>query len=309
MLTSSASRAPGPSTLALRRIRAMKARTVLSLQALGLVGCAIAVLQVARGRAGAMELGLLALMYALTGLGISVGYHRLFAHRAFQATGWVRTSLAILGSMAGHGPVVAWVATHRCHHQFSDQDGDPHSPHGHGAGWQGRLHGLWHAHLGWLLGPVLPSSLRYAKDLIRDPTIAWVNRHYLAWVALGLLLPAFIGGSISWRIEGAFNGLVWGGLLRMWLGFHASCSINSIAHMFGRRPYVTRDGSRNTAWLAIPTFGEAWHNNHHEFSASARFGLRWWQIDLGYMFIRMFQLLGLAWGVRLPQAPAENRPR
>jgi stearoyl-CoA desaturase (delta-9 desaturase) len=152
--------------------------------------------------------------------------------------------------------------------------------------------------MGWLLNDRLPNSLVFAKDLLRDPIVSRLNRTYVLWVLLGLALPAALGGALQGTWSGALQGLIWGGLVRIFLGFHAACSINSICHAFGRRPFVTRELSGNVAALAIPTFGESWHNNHHAFPRSARFGLEWWQLDFGYLVIRAMAGFGLAWDVR-----------
>ncbi len=285
-------------TVSSQHLGSVKRRFVLGLNLLSMLGCGVAGYQVLEFGVGAMELALLSFMYTLTGIGISVGYHRYFSHGAFDTTPWLRTGLAILGSMAGHGPVVSWTATHRCHHKHSDVAEDPHSPHLHGRTFGGRMRGLWHAHMGWLLNSDLPNSMIFAKDLLQDPVLSRVNRLYLVWVALGLVIPAVVGGMLTGSLVGAGQGLLWGGAARFFLGFHATSSVNSITHSFGSRAFETRERSTNLAMLAIPTFGEGWHNNHHAFPSSAKFGLRWWQLDLGYLLIRVLESLGLAWNVR-----------
>lgn len=248
-----------------------------------------------------VEVGLLISMYALTILGIEVGFHRHFAHHAFQTTTPIRVILAILGAMAAQGGVTFWVAHHRRHHQYTDLPGDPHSPHLNGDGIRGRLIGLWHSHMGWILAGEITNSLIFAKDLLRDPVIAKVNRLQQVWVILGLVIPAVLGGILSGTWLGAFQGFIWGGLVRVFLGHHFIQSINSICHVYGGRLFDTDNYSTNNLWLAIPTWGQSWHNNHHAFPNSAIIGLKWWQIDLGAWVIRTLEFLGLAWNVKAPK--------
>jgi len=240
------------------------------------------------------------LVYVACGLGITVGFHRLFTHRSFTTKPWVRGVLAALGSAAIEGPIIAWVADHRKHHAFADQDGDPHSPHvDHGHGLGGALRGLWHAHWGWLfIHTQRGNKERYARDLIEDPVVSFVNRTFVLWVALGLLVPFVLGWVIGGTLFAAFTGMLWGGLIRMLVLHHMTYSINSLCHFFGRRAYDTDDHSRNLAWLAPFTFGEAWHNNHHAFPTSAEHGQRWWQFDSSALVIRGLEKLGLAWDVK-----------
>lgn len=254
------------------------------------------------GKIGLLEVGLLVVMYTLTMAGITVGFHRHFAHRAFTAKTSIRVILAILGSMAAQGPLIHWASNHRRHHIHSDQLGDPHSPHLHEGGVLGHLRGFWHAHVGWLFTGEVTNSAQFCKDLLQDPVIFKINRLYLAWVGLGLAIPGILGGIISWTWMGAVNGALWGGLVRIFLCHHATWSINSITHIYGRAPYDTRDHSRNNAWLALPTLGEAWHNNHHAFPGSAIFGLERLQIDLGGWVVRALESTGLIWDVKVPSA-------
>jgi len=239
------------------------------------------------------------LLYVLTGLGVTVGFHRLLTHRAFKTTRSVRAVLAILGSAAIEGPVIAWVADHRKHHAFSDQEGDPHSPHvDHGGGWRGTLRGLWHAHVGWLfIHTHRGRRERYARDLMEDPVISWVDRTFLVW-AIGGLVAAF---GFGWLFGGTprdgLTGLLWGGAVRMLVLHHVTYSINSLCHFFGSRRFTTDDESRNLAWLAPLSLGEAWHNNHHAFPTSAEHGLGRFELDPSAVVIRTLERLGLAWDV------------
>jgi stearoyl-CoA desaturase (delta-9 desaturase) len=239
-------------------------------------------------------------MWLLIGVGVTVGYHRYFTHQAFDTGASVRLTLAILGSMSALGPLVAWVSTHRRHHQLSDREGDPHSPNLNGPGFRGRCKGIWYAHFAWMLSHPMPNPARYARDILRDRRLRWVNRTYYYWVLLGVLLPGLVLGLVRRDWHGFVSGCLWGGFLRMFLTSQFVGSINSLCHSIGSRPFQTREQSTNNATLALPTWGEAWHNNHHAFPKSARFGHRWWQLDLGYIVIGALRLSGLAWNVCTP---------
>ena len=233
-------------------------------------------------------------------LGITVGFHRHLTHRAFATHPWLRGTLAALGSAAIEGPVIAWVADHRKHHAFTDRHGDPHSPHVDVApGWRGALSGLLHAHVGWLfIHDQRGRKERYAPDLLADPVVAWINKTFLLWVALGLAFPTLLGFVLSGgSTMGALTGLLWGGAVRMLVLHHVTYSINSVCHVFGRRRFDTDDHSRNVAWLSIASMGEAWHNNHHAFPTSAVHGLRRWEVDPSALVIRGLEKLGLVWDV------------
>ncbi len=243
-------------------------------------------------------------MYILTTLGLELGFHRYFSHRAFQTTTPIRAILAIFGSMAGVGHIIHWVSHHRGHHQGSDLPGDPHSPHlnAEGQDLQG-IQGLWHAHIGWFFVSEFPNVL-LTKDLLRDPLITKINQLYLFWVILGFAIPAALGGILIGTWSGVFQGLLWGGFVRVFLAHHAFWSINSICHVYGNRPFNTGDRSTNNIWLAIPTMGESWHNNHHAFANSAIVGLHWWQIDPSAWIVRGLKILGLVWDVKTPSVTA-----
>jgi stearoyl-CoA desaturase (delta-9 desaturase) len=244
-----------------------------------------------------VELGLLLGMYVVTILGVTVGFHRLFTHRAFETNRVVQFVLAALGSMAVEGPLLKWVALHRCHHQHSDRPGDPHSPH-HGG--RGLLRGFWHAHLGWMFRGDAPGLERYVKDLRQSCLLRAVSATFPLWVVAGLLLPAALGGLLTATWTGALLGFVWGGLVRVLLVHHLSWSVNSVCHLWGGRPFPSHDHSRNNFLFGVLALGEGWHNNHHAFPTSARHGLRWWQIDISYWCIRALAACGLAWNVNLP---------
>jgi stearoyl-CoA desaturase (delta-9 desaturase) len=242
---------------------------------------------------------LCAAMWLMTGLGISVGFHRLFAHRAFAASPPVASALVILGSMAARGPMFSWAAMHRRHHECSDREGDMHSPN---LGHRNRRRGWWHAHIGWIMRHDYPNVGHYIPDLLTNRRLAAVNRHYFRWVALGLALPMLAEGLICGSLAGALSGFLWGGMVRMFLVAQTMSCINSLCHLFGVQPFASvADRSGNLAWLALPSWGETWHNNHHAFPNSAAFGLYWYQPDPGLWFIKGLQMLGLATAVRRPK--------
>lgn len=258
---------------------------------------------------GVTEVVLLLSMWLATGLGVTVGYHRLFTHRTFKAARPVAIVLAILGSMAGQGGVVSWVALHRRHHEYSDREGDPHSPNLSGGGLRGRLRGLAHSHFLWMRRHEYPNVVHYAPDLLKDRPLVVVSRYYYHWVVLGLFLPALIGGLVSLSWTGALSGLFWGGLVRIFVLEHIVWAINSFLHMFGTRPYASRENSRNGAIFALVTLGEAWHNNHHAFPESPSFGLDWYRLDPGYWLIKLLAVCGLARDLRLPSAQRREAKR
>jgi stearoyl-CoA desaturase (delta-9 desaturase) len=245
-------------------------------------------------------LAILAVMTLGPGLGITVGFHRLFTHRSFETNKVVECLLGILGSMAVQGPLMQWVAIHRRHHQFSDHEGDPHSPHHHGKGIIGVVRGFWHAHIGWFFQPDPANLNRYVKDLRQSPTLRWVSYLFPVWVLGGLLIPTAMGYLLMGEWMGAVLGLVWGGLVRVFIGHHVTWSVNSVCHLWGSQPYPSHDQSKNNFLVGVMGLGEGWHNNHHAFPTSARHGLRWWQFDLSWLVIRGLVLLGLARAVKLP---------
>jgi stearoyl-CoA desaturase (delta-9 desaturase) len=268
--------------------------TVVPILALGLVAW-----QVWSELLGWSDLIVFAIMYVSTGLGITVGFHRLFTHRSFKTGKAVRAILAALGSAAIEGPVISWVADHRKHHAFSDKPGDPHSPHvDHGHGVKGALKGLAHAHVGWLFVHTERGlKSRYAPDLLADPIVNFISRTFVVWVAAGLAAPFLLGWAIGGTVAEGLTGLLWGGAVRMLVLHHATYSINSLCHFFGKRRFATDDESRNLAWLSFFTFGEAFHNSHHAFPTSARHGLSRWSFDPSAWVIWVLEKTGLAWDV------------
>jgi len=265
-----------------------------------------------------------AVMYLLSGLGVTVGFHRLLTHRSFKTHKFTEYVFAYLGMLAVEGPVIDWVADHRKHHAHTDVEGDPHSPHvGHGDGLKGAIKGLWHAHVGWLWETHGEASARrYAKDLAEDRNMRILNRKFPLIVLASLLIPAAMGGLLTWSWHGALTALIWGGFARIFFVHHVTWSVNSVCHFFGTRRFEIEDRSTNVFWLAIPSFGESWHHNHHTFPRSAKHGLKWWEIDISAMTIGLMKRVGLAWdvvtitperqaqklvGATKPAAPAEEK--
>jgi stearoyl-CoA desaturase (delta-9 desaturase) len=297
-------RASATATIVFDRLQQHQRRHTLAILAIPSLGTAVALALLPWSGVGLVEMGLLLTFYALTSVGITVGFHRLFAHRTFEARRGTRILLGILGCMAAQGPLIYWVSNHRRHHVHSDEPGDPHSPHRDGEERLGLLRGLWHAHVEWSFNQEIPNPARFARDLLRDLDICGVDRRYFLWAGLGLAVPALLDGMLTLSAMGALKGLLWGGCVRLFLTHNFTFSINSICHVFGRRPFPTRERSTNNLWLAVPTLGESWHNNHHAFPNSAIFGLEWWQIDVGAWVVRALKLLGWAWDVKEPSANA-----
>jgi stearoyl-CoA desaturase (delta-9 desaturase) len=231
-------------------------------------------------------------MYAVAGHGVTVGYHRLFTHRSFKANRPLKIVLGLAGSLAFEGGVIAWVANHRCHHAHTDRDGDPHSP----------VRGFWHAHMGWMFRPPDVSNERYAPDMLADPDIRMINKLFPVACVVTLGLPFALGWLLGGTFGAAWTALLWAGIIRIGLLHHMTWSINSICHVFGRRPFRTGDQSGNVGVLAFMSMGESWHNAHHAFPASARHGVDRGQLDTSAVVIRMLERAGWAYDVRWPDA-------
>ena len=247
---------------------------------------------------GWTSLAVLALMYVVSVMGVTLGFHRLLTHRSFQTYKPVEYAIAILGSMAAQGPVMNWVADHRKHHAHTDQEGDPHTPHGHGSGVKGSVLGLWYAHMGWLFEQSGQTEhQRYARDLYEDRGMQFIHKTFPVWVVLGIALPAAIAFAITGTWRGALEGALWGGAVRVFLGHHVTWSINSVCHFFGTRRFAVDDHSTNVFWLAPLSMGESWHHNHHTFPRSAFHGLKSWEIDPTGWVIRGMRRVKLAWNV------------
>lgn len=238
------------------------------------------------------ELLVLGIMYLATMIGISLGLHRLFAHRTFEAKRGLRIALAVCGAMAAQGPPIYWATNHRRHHAYSDGPGDLHSPHKRGADSLHGIRGLWHAHIGWTFQHSLTNTAVFSKDLLQDRDLTIVNRYYYVWVLAGLIAPACVGLAVEGTLIGMLEGFLWGGGVRVFLSYHFISTINSILHVYGYRRFSTHESSRNNLWLALPTLGEAWHNNHHANANAANFSCAWWEFDCGWQIIRIFRQFG-----------------
>lgn len=248
------------------------------------------------------DLALLLVFYVLSGFGVTVGFHRMLTHRSFQTSKPVEGLFAVLGTLAVQGPVINWVADHRKHHAHTDQEGDPHSPHAGyaGGGVRGTIRGLVHAHVGWILTESGGAQrTKYAPDLMEDRVIRTVNGLFIPIVAVSLVLPGLLGLAITGEWKGFATGVLWGGLVRIFLLHHVTWSVNSICHFFGSRRFEVDDHSTNVAILALPSFGEAWHHNHHTFPRSAEHGLARWErlLDPSALVIAAMERVGLVWNV------------
>jgi stearoyl-CoA desaturase (delta-9 desaturase) len=267
---------------------------------LPLVGLIAAIVLLWNRAVGPLELALLVSTYVITCLGVTLGYHRMFTHRAFESSRPFRAVIAVLGSMAVEGSVITWVADHRKHHAFTDQEGDPHSPQLSGDGFWGGVKGLWHAHIGWLFETVgTADKQRFAGDLVKDRMLRVVDKLFGLWVFVSFAIPFALGWVIGGGLGAALTALLWGGFVRVLLLHHVTWSINSICHFFGRKRFEIEDESRNVFWLAPLSMGESWHHNHHAFPTSAFHGLRWWErlVDPTGLVIALFEKLGLVWNV------------
>jgi stearoyl-CoA desaturase (delta-9 desaturase) len=257
------------------------------------------------------DLGIMAGMYVVCAFGITIGFHRYFTHRGFQARVPVKAALAILGCMTMQGPLTQWVTDHRKHHALSDRPGDPHSPH---AGFDetawGAVQGFVHAHVGWMFTSLgMEQGREYGRDLYDDRVIRTIDRLYLLWVVATLGIPFGLGFALGGTWQRGIEAMLWGGLARIFLYQHATFSVNSICHMFGRQAYRSRDEARNNWLVALLVFGEGWHNNHHAFPASARHGLDRFQIDVSWWVIRGLEKLRLVWDVKVANTRQRDRRR
>jgi stearoyl-CoA desaturase (Delta-9 desaturase) len=260
------------------------------------VGVVVAIVLLWNHGVDGIDLGILGVMYLVTAVGVTVGYHRLLTHRAFRTYPWLERTFAVMGSLSVQGSVLDWVADHRKHHAHTDAEGDPHSPHvGHGSG----LRGLLYAHMGWLLETQGQSDWKkYASELYEDPAMRKIGRRFPMLVAVSLLVPTIAGFVLhGFTLSGALQGYIWGGLVRIFLVHHVTWSVNSVCHYFGSRRFDIEDRSTNVSWLAVLSLGESWHHNHHAFPRSAYHGLRWWEIDLSGLLIALMARVGLAWDV------------
>jgi stearoyl-CoA desaturase (Delta-9 desaturase) len=240
-------------------------------------------------------------MYAISGHGITVGYHRYFTHGSFKAPRPVRVALAVAGSLAIEGPVIRWVADHRRHHAYSDKEGDPHSPWRYGNDLRALTKGMWHAHIGWLFDVEQTNQERFAPDLLADKDLVRIDKAFMRLTAVTLLLPPLVGflwSGFTW--QGALTAFFWGSLVRVALLHHTTWSINSVCHTIGNKPFKTRDKATNVWWLAVMSMGESWHNMHHADPTAARHGVLRGQLDSSARIIWVMEKLRLAREVRWP---------
>lgn len=278
-------------------------RLQLSIIVLNVTGLVAFVVLVGWHGVSRTDLAIFVSTYVLGMLGVEVGLHRHFSHRAFEATPPLRLALAVLGAMGGQGSALVWATTHRKHHRFSDGGSDPHSPVPRGPGLAATLTGLWHAHFGWYVADASAIHFRdyhrYSRDLTTDRSLMRADQHVWTWVGLGLLLPALAGCLITGTLDGTLTAFLWGGPIRILFVDNVTWGVNSLAHTYGKRPFASRDRSSNLAWLAVISLGASWHNSHHVFPASARTALLPRQIDPGFWCIRLFEVLGLAHSVQV----------
>ncbi len=290
----------GVMRLTARELR-LQRRITLAFTVIPPLGVAAAIFSLWGRGMSATSLAIFLGFYAFTGLGVTVGYHRLFTHRSFTAVKPLRWLLAIAGSMSVEGSVISWVATHRRHHAFADEFGDPHSPHlALAPGVRGVLLGLWHAHMGWLFGSQQSDPQEWAPDMVNEPAMARIDRAFPHLTVATFVLPALIGLLVTRSFSGMLSAYLWGSLVRIFLLHHVTWSINSICHFYGKEAYKARDESRNVWPMSVISFGESWHNNHHAFPWSARLGLRAWQLDPGWYLIRLLAGLRMIRNVKVP---------
>ncbi len=290
---------PGVATAGIERANRLQRRLAALVVGLPLVGFVVGVAQVARGSVGWLELVLFAAMYLPASLGIELGFHRFFSHRAFAAGPALTATLAILGSMAAQGPVLFWAAIHRRHHAFSDRPGDPHSPNLGGDGTWETLRAWWHSHAGWMFVAETTGFARYVPDILRDRVVFATSRFYPLWVVLGLVLPGLAGALLAPHAASGFvQGVLWGGLIRIFATDQMTWSVNSFGHLFGRRLFDAKDRSGNIAWLALPSLGGSWHNTHHAFPRAARNDIWRHQLDPSGWIVALLERAGLAWDVK-----------
>lgn len=297
-------REASPGALAIERVIAA---LVIGVPAAGTAWAIAWTAEHGRGGAGVVAF---AMMYVLTVFGVTIGYHRLSAHRSFVAHPVVRAILIAFGSMALQGPVIRWASDHRRHHALTEREGDPHSPwRRRVAGRGGRWRDFWHAHWGWLFGSERTRTRRLAPDLIGDPLLRALDRLYLVWVMLSFALPMGLGALVAGDGAGAIAGLLWGGFARIFAVHHVTWCINSLCHLVGSRPFRTNDESRNNLVMAVLALGEGWHNNHHAFPGAADMHMLPGQVDVSGLVIRGLARVGLAREVRRPSPQQVARLR
>lgn len=289
--------------------RSARAKRVVALVTIGIpgIGFAVALYLIVTGKATMLDYSLFVVFYAIQMFGITIGFHRYLAHRSFKTSPFFEGVLMITGSMALEGPVLFWVGTHRRHHRFADELGDPHSPNLSGAGFGGKLKGLWYAHIPWMFSDQESRATVFAPDVVRSRRLYYYNRTYPIWGLASLLLPAVLGFAIGGTLSAAFSGFVIGGLARVFVANQAAWCVGSISHMIGSRPFVTNDGSANNWPVAFFTFGEGLQNNHHAFPSAYRHAMRWWEPDLSGWVIAALAKAGIVWDLKMPDRQKINR--
>ena len=289
--------------------RSARAKRVVALVTIGIpgIGFAIALYLIVTGKATMLDYSLFVVFYAIQMFGITIGFHRYLAHRSFKTSPFFEGVLMITGSMALEGPVLFWVGTHRRHHRFADELGDPHSPNLSGASFGGKLKGLWYAHIPWMFSDQESRATVFAPDVVRSRRLYYYNRTYPIWGLASLLLPAILGFAIGGTLSAAFSGFVIGGLARVFVANQAAWCVGSISHMIGSRPFVTNDDSANNWPVAFFTFGEGLQNNHHAFPSAYRHAMRWWEPDLSGWVIAALAKTGIVWDLKMPDRQKINR--
>jgi stearoyl-CoA desaturase (Delta-9 desaturase) len=292
-------KAVAPAEVPLGRLQAAITLLLLVGPLVGVIAAAISLF----GRLpSVLDIGLAVVFYAISGHGVTAGYHRLFAHRSFQARRGVKIALALAGSLAFEGAVVSWVANHRRHHAYTDRVGDPHSPYLMGDEPWSRVRGAVHSHIGWLFVGQPTDVARWAPDLAADPDLVLIDRLFPLLCVVSLGVPTLIGWAVTGTAEGALGAFIWAGLVRVFVLQHATFAVNSACHLWGSRPFRTRSSDRatNFAPLAVLAMGENWHNLHHSLPRAARHGVDPGQLDSTARLIRLLELGGLISDVRWP---------
>jgi len=284
-------------------------QVALLIMTLPFLGTLEAVRLLATGTVSATYFALFLAMYFVHMGGVTMGLHRLAAHRSFRTSPLMAGILTAMGSTAGQGPVLFWVSTHRAHHAHSDTEWDPHSPNLHRGGFWGKLHGFWHGHMGWMLSDKSASWAHYARDVMDDRMLMYVHRTYFVWLGLGLVLPTLIGYLIEPSMLGAWKGLIFGGAARMFLANQSAWLVGSLSHLWGGRPFRTRDQSANNWLVAVLAFGEGLQNNHHAFPSCYRHSVRWWEPDLSGWILMALRSVNLVWDTKFPSAETIARAR
>jgi stearoyl-CoA desaturase (Delta-9 desaturase) len=279
-----------------------RAKRVVALVTIGIpaIGFGVAIYLMVTGRATVLDYALFVVFYAIQMFGITIGFHRYVAHKSFKTSRLIEGVLMIAGSMALEGPLLFWVGTHRRHHRWADEPGDPHSPNLGGASLSGKLCGLWYAHIPWMFSDKESRANVFAPDVLRDRHLYNYSRTYPIWALMSLLLPAILGFAIGGTPADAFSGFVFGGLARIFVANQATWCVGSVSHMYGSRPFANNDDSANNWPVAFFTFGEGLQNNHHAFPGAYRHSMRWWEPDLNAWVLTVLAKLGIVWDLHMP---------